>query len=81
MTAHATPPPSPHETLNDLAATARDLAGRVDTAATRHRGDGDGDGLDAAATILAAIDRLTSAVITVLQASGHHDVIAERHHA
>ena len=80
MTAHPTPQPT-SASLDDLAASIATTTDTVVTAATRHRGDGDGDGLDAAATILAAIDRLTSAVITVLQASGHHDVIAERHHA
>ena len=63
--------------VNDLATSAADLAGQIDAAASVHRGDRDGGGLDATATLLAAVDRLTAAVITLLQATDHHDVIAE----
>jgi hypothetical protein len=79
MTAHATPPAA-DQSLDDLAAAARDLAAHIATATDRHRGDrdGGGDGLDAAATLLGVIDRLTAAVIGVLQASDHRRVITDR---
>jgi len=71
------PPPHPRP-LDDLATSAAaDLAGQIDAAASVHRGDRDGGGLDATATLLAAVDRLTAAVITLPQATDHHDVIAE----
>jgi hypothetical protein len=76
MTAHATPPAA-DQSLDDLAAAARDLAAHIATATDRHR-DGGGDGLDAAATLLGVIDRLTAVVIGVLQASDHRRVITDR---
>ena len=53
--------------------------GAVVAAATRDRGDRDDDGLDAAATLLTAIDRLAAAVVTVLATADHQQVIVERH--
>lgn len=65
---------SPDTTLDTVAADATDIAARAVSIADRRR---DGDGLDAAATLLAAVDRLIAAVITVLQAAEHHQVIAD----
>ncbi|MBW3606710.1 MAG: hypothetical protein KY460_17740, partial [Actinobacteria bacterium] len=65
-----TPSTPPQRSLDDIATVIDTLA---DTATTAAR---DGDGLDAAATLLKAMDRLTAAVIAVLQAADHHRVIA-----
>lgn len=70
--------PSPRdEALGALAAAADDLAQRIGAAATVHRSDRHTDELQAAATLLTAVDRLTAAIIAVLQAADHHQVIAE----
>ena len=72
MQAHQ-PPPG----LDDIAdRIAADACSTV-TAADRHRGDRHGDGLDAAAVLLAAVDRIIAAVIMVLQTTDHRAVIAD----
>lgn len=60
------------DSLDALASAAAELARRVVAAATVHRNDRDTDGLGATASLLSTIDRLTAAVITVLQAADHH---------
>lgn len=75
MQSHQLSPPEP--SLDDLAAAADDLAGRIDAAACADRVDRDADGLGAAALLLRAVDRLIAAVITVLQTAPHHQVVAD----
>jgi hypothetical protein len=77
MTAHATPPAA-DPSLDAIAADVARSADAAVAAADRADRDGGGDGLDAAATLLGVIDRLTAAVIGVLQASDHRRVITER---
>lgn len=63
-------------------ATLTDVAAIIDTAADQaavavgRDNDGGGDGLCATATLLKAMDRLTAAVIDVLQSADHRAVIA-----
>ncbi|MBW3604433.1 MAG: HNH endonuclease [Actinobacteria bacterium] len=63
-------PPPPQRSLDDIAATIDTLADHTTTTGA------DADGLDAAATLLQAMDRLIAVVIGVLQAADHDEVIA-----
>lgn len=68
---------SPGRSLEELAAATGDLAPRVAAAAMGARADREVDGLDAAATLLEAIDLLTAAVVTVMQTTEHAQVIVD----